>query len=449
MKYVPKILSISALVILLASTFIRHASAFDGRSGDQVVIGAEEVVDDDLYVGAQEFTLDGTVNGDLIVFAQTVTVNGRVDGDLMTAAQTVIVNGEVTGAIRMAGSVLFVGEEASIGWDIVSAGYSLEVQQGSTVGQDVVFAGAQLLLAGDVARNVDVDTAAFDLRGSVGGDVNAEVGDAGQGPTGPPPMLFMPPSSVPVPNVPPGLTVNPSATIQGDLEYSQNEDVTIPAGVVSGEVTRRSSRSSSGTAGGEETTAQRVGVWALSFVRNSITLLLIGLFLLWLFPAFITGLSTFLQTQPLPSLGWGVVAWVGFFLALFVVIGVTILGAILFGLLTLGQLTGAVAGLGLLTMIGLILGFVLVTSFVAKVVFGVALGKWMLARANSPLAGHRYWPMVIGVLVTAAVIALFSFPLIPGFLGGLLNFAVVLLGLGALWLWVRERMVRRTASTTT
>jgi hypothetical protein len=43
---------------------------------------------------------------------------------------------------------------------------------------------------------------------------------------------------------------------------------------------------------------------------------------------------------------------------------------------------------------------------------------------------------------------LFSFPFIPNLLGGLLNFAVVLFGLGALWLWGRERMVMRTAPST-
>ena len=64
------------------------------------------------------------------------------------------------------------------------------------------------------------------------------------------------------------------------------------------------------------------------------------------------------------------------------------------------------------------------------------------------LAEHRYWPMVVGVLITVAVIALLSFPLIPGFLGGLLNFAVVLFGLGALWLWGRERMVNKSAQLT-
>jgi hypothetical protein len=101
--------------------------------------------------------------------------------------------------------------------------------------------------------------------------------------------------------------------------------------------------------------------------------------------------------------------------------------------------------LGILTLFGLIVGFVLVTTFVAKVVFGAALGKWIFLQAHSPLAEHRYWPMVVGVLITVVVIALLSFPLIPGFLGWLVNFAIVLLGLGALWMWSRERMMVKKA----
>jgi hypothetical protein len=128
-------------------------------------------------------------------------------------------------------------------------------------------------------------------------------------------------------------------------------------------------------------------------------------------------------------------------------IAVIVLGAWLFGLLTLGGLAGTIASVGILSLLTLILGFVLVTAFVAKIVFGQALGKWILARANSPLAGHRFWPMVIGVVITVVAIALLSFPLIPGFLGGLLNFAVILVGLGALWLWWRERGARGPAAS--
>lgn len=439
MNRIRKSLSVFVLAVLLALTFITPAYAFDGRGGDRVVIEAGEVINDDLYVGAQEFVLDGTVNGDLIVFAQTVTINGKVDGDLMAAAQTVAVNGEVTGSIRMAGSVLLVGAKASVGTDVVSAGYSLESKQGSSIGQDLIYGGGQILLAGDVARNVQVGTGAFELRGSVGGDVQAEVGEPNQGP---PPTMFMPQASISAPSVKPGLTFDPSASIAGDLKYTQANEVAIPAGVVAGKVTRMEPSSSSTTTPREEPTAQKVTKWGLNFVRTSVTLILIGLFLLWLFPAFMGGLSAQLQAKPLPSLGWGAVAWAGFFFVLLLIITVTIIGAIVFGLLTLGQLTGTVIWLGILAFFGLIVGFVLATTFVAKVVFGAALGRWIFLRANSRLAEHRYWPMVVGVLITVAAIALLSFPLIPGFLGWLLNFAIVLLGLGALWLWARERMVK-------
>jgi cytoskeletal protein CcmA (bactofilin family) len=441
MKRTRRFVSVSVLAVLLALTLITPVYAFDGRSGDRVIIAAGEVINDDLYVAAQEFVLDGTVNGDLIVFAQTVTINGKVDGDLMSAAQSVAVNGEVTGSVRMAGSVLQVGEKASIGKDVVVGGYSLESKPGSGVGQDLVFGGGQVLLAGDVTRNVQVGTSAFELRGKAGGDVTAEVGDANQGVVVPPPAMFMPPAAISAPNVRQGLTIDPSARIGGDLQYTQSQAVTIPAGVVNGKVTR-TAPTSNAAAPREETAAAKITKWGLNFVRTSITLIVIGLLLLWLFPGFISGLSAQLQAKPLPSLGWGAVAWAAFFFVLLLIVTVTIVGAIFFGVLTLGQLTGTVIGLGILAFLGLIIGFVLVTRFIAQIVFGVALGRWIFQRANSGLAEHRYWPMVVGVVITAAVIALLSFPLIPGVLGWLLNFAIVLLGLGALWQWVRERTGR-------
>jgi cytoskeletal protein CcmA (bactofilin family) len=441
MKLRRTFLSVFVLTLLLALTVVTPAYAFDGRGGDRVVIEAGEVINDDLYVGAQEFVLDGTVNGDLIVFAQTVTINGKVDGDLMAAAQTVAVNGEVTGTIRMAGSILQVGEKAQIGLDIVSAGYSLENRPGSTIGQDLVFAGGQILLDGAVDRNVQVATGAFELRGNVGGDVTAEVGEADRGRAGPPPAWFMPRSALSAPNVKPGLTIDPSAQVAGNFKYTQSKDVTVPAGVVGGDVTRTEPRANA-SARREETTTQKITRWGLNFIRNSITLILIGLLMLWLFPFFMRGLSDQLQAKPLPSLGWGAVAWAAFFFALLLIAALTAIAGLFFGVLTLGQLTGTVVWLGLLTVLGLIIGFVLVTTFVAKIVFGVALGKWIFTQVHSPLAEHRYWPMIVGVLITLVITTLLSFPLIPGFLGWLLNFVIVLLGLGALWLWTRERTMR-------
>ena len=442
MKRTHKLLSVFVLASLLALALSTPASAFDGRGGDKVVIASGEVVNDDLYVGAQEFILDGTVNGDLLAVGTNVTINGKVDGDLMTAAQTVAIYGEVTGTVRMAGSVLLVARSARIGGDIVGAGYSLEVQPGMTLDRDLVFAGQQILLAGDVTRNVQVAAGGLELRGKVGGDVYAEVGDASQVNTVIPPTAFMPQSTLPVPGVPPGLTVAPSARVAGDLKYTQVRDIAIPAGVVLGSILRTVPSTPQATTR-EPAPGEQVQQWGVSLVRHAVTLILIGLLLLWLFPIFMKGLSDKLRAKPVPSLGWGAIAWAAFIVVVLLVIAVTVIAGLLFGLLTLSQLTGTVVWIGILALFLLIIGFALLTTFVAKVVFGIALGRWILASLRSPLAEHRYWPMVLGVLLTVAVTALLSFPLIPGFLGWLVNFAVVLLGLGALWLWGLERTARR------
>jgi cytoskeletal protein CcmA (bactofilin family) len=433
------VLSLLALLLLI---FVTPASAFDGRSGDNIVIQSDEVINDDLYVTAETFVLDGTVNGDVIATGQTLTINGTVDGDVMAAGQTIVIHGTVTGAVRMAGSVLLIDEQAEVGGDVIAAGYSLETREGSVIGQDLVFAGGQVLLAGDVARNVQVGTGALELRGTAGGDVNADVGEADAGYAGPPPALFMPQSPIPIPAVALGLSVAQSAKIEGNLTYTQSKDVALPTGVVTGEVVRNQPMTNTSTTR-QETTGERIINWGIDILRTSITLILIGLFLMWAFPFFMQGLSLKLQSAPFPSLGWGVAAYIIFFLTLLLIIVIIVLAALLFGLLTLGGVAGTIISVGILSVFALILGFVLVISFVAKIVFGQALGRWLLVRANSPLAQHRFWPMIIGVVITVVVIAVFSFPLIPGFLGSLLNFVVVLLGLGALWLWGRERITPR------
>ena len=444
MSRTSKMLSAALLFMLLSLTLATPAYAFDGRGGDKVIIPSGQVINDDLYVGANEFVLDGTVNGDATAFGQIVTVNGTVNGDLITAAQTVVINGTVKGNVRMAASVLFVGEKAKIGGDLLGAGYSLEVRKGATVGRDAVFATGQTLLAADVARNVIAYTGGLEIAGNVAGNVKADVGEASANREGPPPTMFMGQSTVAIPIVRPGLTIDPSVKIGGNLDYTQNEQLMIPAGVVAGKVVRSAQPQDSHTPAPtpEQTAAQKVLDWIWRSARSLITLLLIGLFLLWLFPIFTASVSNELETKPWPSLAWGVVSYAGFFFLLLLVLFVMIMGAIVFGLLTLGGLSATIVFVGLLALFALVLGFVLATSFFAKIVFGVALGKWILTKAGSPIASHRYWPMVIGIAITVAVVALLSFPLIPGALGWLLDGAIVLFGLGAIFLWVRQRTAK-------
>jgi hypothetical protein len=364
----------------------------------------------------------------------------------MAAGQTVIVNGTVTGASRIAGSVLYIGDKANIGKDVVGAGYSLESRKGSVIGRDLVFVGGQILAGGNVARNLQAATGALDIAGNVGGNVKAEVGD-NQSQSGPPPSMFMGQSTVPVPLVNPGLTIDPAAKISGNLDYTQSKDLTFPAGTISGKISRiiPPANQNNTTAMREESPALKVANWSLGLLRSLVTLILIGLLLLWLVPTLIKKPTEKLESKFWPSLGWGVVAYAAFFFVILLILFIAILGAILFGVLTLGGLSGTVIWLGILALFALIVGFVLVTAFLAKLIFGTMLGKWILTRLKSPLADNKFWPMVIGVLITVLVIGLLSFPLIPGVLGGLLNAIVVLFGLGATWLWGREALAKKPA----
>ena len=438
-----RLLTTGLLVSLLLMTVATPAKAFDGRGGDTVTIPASEVVNDDLYVGANTFVLDGTVNGDVVSGGQAITINGTVNGNLIAAGQTIVINGSVAGDILAAGSVLLFGERAKVGGDVIGAGYSLEFRKGSSVGRDAVLAAAQILLAADVSRNVKAGTGALEIGGTVSGDVQAAIGEANRVQAGPPPTVFMPQSTVPVPVVQRGLTIDPGAKILGDLEYTQNSELSFPSGAVQGQVTRLVQPQEAGQHEREPTTGEKAAQWALRSIRSLVTLVLLGMFMLWLLPGFLRELADHLQTKPWPSLGWGVVAYAGFFFLVLLTLFVMIVGAVVFGLFTLGGLSATIVWIGILALFALVLGFVLATTFLAKIVFGTTLGKWMLASAHSPLAEHRFLPMIIGVATTVVVIALLTFPLVPGFLGGLLNFAIVLFGLGALYLWLRQLLQKK------
>ena len=78
---------------LLALALASPVSAADFRSGDDVVIGANEVIDDDLFAAGNRVEINGTVTGDLWATGSEVIVNGEVEGSVFIAGQTLAVNG--------------------------------------------------------------------------------------------------------------------------------------------------------------------------------------------------------------------------------------------------------------------------------------------------------------------------------------------------------------------
>ncbi len=430
-------ISVSAVLLtLLIFSFATPALAFDGRGGDTVTVPANEVVNDDLYVAGETITIDGTVKGDVVAFGQTIIINGTVEGDLIAAGKEVIINGTVQDDARIAGAILFVGENAKVGSDIIGAGASLEAQKGSSIGQDVVFAGGQALLAGEITRNVNASTGGLELRGTIGGDVQADVGDDEDGYNGGM-GSFIPEPSVAIPNVKSGLTIDPAAKIGGALEYTSAKQLTIPDSVVAGKVTHLQPKVDKDTPK-PPTMAERLINGGWDIVRTIVTLLLFGLLLLWLFPAFIKTTTERLKTAPLPSLGWGIIHIAAFFFALLVILIAMLVGGIFFEVVTLEGISGTIISVGLLSMCALIIGFMLAVWFVAQIIVSILTGQLILARIKPELAENKYLPLIIGVLIYAILIA------IP-ILGSLVWWVVILLGLGALWYFGQQMLVKKPA----
>ncbi len=416
------LLVIAGFVLFVGVFALSPVWAMTSRSGEQVAIGASEVIGDDLYVAGNTITIDGTVKGDVIGAGRQITVNGTIEGDLIAAGQAVVINGTVKDDVRVAGQVLVLEKNARIADDVVAAGFSLESKTGSSVGGGLSFAGAQALLAGTVKQDVTGGMAALELRGTVGRNVSVTVADKNE-PFNPP---IAPQPPVPVPQVPAGLTLADSAQIGGELIYKSPSEADISAGAkvasppIREQVEYRQYRRESPTAA------------VPNNLGRLVTLLLVGLLLLWAVPVTTQSLANTVESKPLPSLSWGFVALLAVAVLAVAIPTVTFILTAVFAL-TVGGLVPLILGFGVLAHITLLTGFLLFTGYVPPIVLSLLGGRRLLraiqpTREYSPIA-----PLAVGLLLFVLLTA------IPG-LGGLINLTVILLGLGAIWQWGQTKL---------
>jgi cytoskeletal protein CcmA (bactofilin family) len=201
------------------------------------------------------------------------------------------------------------------------------------------------------------------------------------------------------------ITVGPTASVGGDLAYDGNLTLSETA-QIGGEV-RQEDDLGPGVQG--PLVPNWVG-WAYGLLAN----LLLGAVALLIFPAFSTRLSDRVASDPLRSGGVGLLLLVGI-PVLLVVLFISLIGI----------------PLGLIGM--LVYGLVLWLGYVYG---SFAVGSWLLSLAD---AENRWLALLVGLLAVSLV------GLVP-ILGGLVEFAVLLLGLGALGLGLRNRYRNRRAA---
>ena len=321
-----------------------------------------------------------TVQGDLIATAGTVRVDGRVDGDLVASGGQVTVAGTVTGdVLAAAGSTTISGE---VGGDLRAGTGQARID--GRVGEDVLLGAGQATVTSEAEIGGDLIFGAgrMQMDGTVAGSVLGSTGNYARG---------------------------------GSVSGTERVNLAEPDEAQ------------------EPTLADRV----LDTVRRYVSILVIGVLLLWLLPRMFRDAAEVARERPLVSFGVGFLGFVGVIVALVLVILVTVLAAVVLALLGLGSLAGVTVFGGLLVAAIIVFLLVLAFAFVAPATVGLALGR-LVVRGEGRSFPASLGALALGVLVVALVAAI---PIVGGWLGALL----ALLGLGALLLMARPGRRRQVA----
>lgn len=450
---------LASLVLLLAFGVAQPVQAFELNPNGRLQQG--QVIDDDLLIGSQtviidgtvngmvlaagnDIVLNGTVNGDLIAVGSSVTVNtgAKITGNLFTCAQVVNVNGEIGGSIAAGVMSLVVKDNSTIGRNVYFGGYNFELKSGAKIARDLAAGGYQVVLDGKIERDVKASVASFNLNGSVGRNIDVQVEKPGQA-SG---YSYGGPWSPQTGNIPmqnPGLNIGKSASIGGNLVYtSPVEQSSAVQSTPNGKTVFQTPVPT------ENKTTQPAprfrfesGLFNLfkNMARNFISLMALGALACWLIPVVLRGVSDTATRKVLPSLGYGfltyLIGWFGTFFGFLVVI----CAAIILAVISFGGLFGIVFWTGTTTLLAAFTLFMGMILWGTKIIAAYVIGRIILEQLFKQTNANAFLCLLIGVVIYVPLRA------VPLF-GWLVDVFVTLVGLGAAWIYFRERTKKVSTS---
>ena len=351
------------------------AIASEVRSDDTVIVGAGELIDEDLYVAASDFTLAGTANRDVYVAAAMADIQGRIAGSLNITGGDINLSGQVEQSVRVVGGGIVVS--GTISRDLVMVGGTIQIAPSATIDGDLLVYGGQLDLDGAVGGDVNGRVASMTIDGTVGGDVNLDVES---------------------------LDVASQAEIDGSLDYvSRQEADFAPGANVAGQIDH-TEITPWGTGDG-------LRAKLFSPLVRTLWLLAAGTIMVALAPRLSAIVGGNVRRPWIPAL---------------------------VGLVSLVVLP-IVAILLMVSIIGLPVGFIVLTLYfialyLSQVVVGQRLGTIILPRSwNDGSRGFLLLAMTLGVILISAL----RFIPVP-FVSSLVSLLVAIIGLGAFVLLMRQ-----------
>lgn len=428
------------LVVSLGLGFAGSAKAVEFDEDGRVDEG--EVIEDDLFIAADIVQINGTINGDLFAAGGRVEINGEVNGSVFAAAQTIIISGSIQGSLYAGSSTISLQPQAEISRNFYYGGFNLTTESGSAVGRDLLVGAYQALLSGAVERDVRAGVAALEIYGEIGGDVIAEIESAEENQM---PVGFWGPPGVDT-IIPTGLRVGEEALIEGTLRYKSSQNMnsavaSTPGGGLEYQYDPKPEARNERDQAGRIGLVSLIGTWVLQRIQMFVTLLLLGLLVIWQIPGVLKKTRGQLQEKPVESAGWGLGSLVVVYGGAVIVAGFILMAGLFFGVITLGELAKSILAVGFSALGLIVAAFGILVSYASKLVIAYLIGSFLYNLLYPEKMEPVTWPLVIGILI---YVFFRSIPIIGLGIGIL----ATVFGLGAIWLVYRESRVLAAESST-
>lgn len=432
------LLGVALLLVLGLLAIAGRVEASDGMRGDHCVVAEDEYIVEDFYFLCRVLDVRGTIDGDLLGIGSEIHLypTATVTGDIWTAGGRLRIEGAVGDDIHFVGVTALISERARISGnrtDLAALALSVEIMPGAILPGDLLVYGYQVEINGAVGRDVDFGGESLIIRGRVGGRVDASVGDWRRDADLP---------GLPIYNISfndPGLAVADNAFIGGDLSYEAPSRRPIPPGVVQGRISYDAiiSQPDITNLGETDSAARLLRDYLGRALRDTVTLLLVGLPVLALWPKVIVQPAQHVRRRTIPAVGWGLVS---FMLAFPVGVFMIVLSLIVLGLLLSVSLEelAIVAGAGMLIgNLAFIVGFGFLLLYMGRIVVSFAIG-YLIFRFLLPLPNGSQFRRALSAMAVGALLytLMTNVPLPP--LGLVLELVTALAGVGAVAMFLRE-----------
>jgi len=392
------------LIILFSMTVANTKTAHAGDFIEGGTLPAGKIVDDDVFISSTNINLAGKVNGDVFAIGNTINISGEVSGSVFLIGEEITLNAPISGTVYVVSRSLKLDKDSSNDKNLYFIGLAITTEEGSTIGRDLVALALSAKLAGELGRDMKAVVGILQFFNIFSGEIEKQL----PAPT---------PSEEPLSEDKENSQSHQISNQFISLNFSQSNPL---------QINTFNSTNKEDTA---ESQYQAIIDWLLDRLYYFITLLIIGLLVIWKFTPQLNQWSSAIKEKPWQSTGFGflgIILAINIFAVGFLVALVIIAIGFGLGFANLWNLAYLVWGIGLSCLVLALFIFATFFIYVSKVIFAY-LVSYLLLKMISP---NTKQPIVL-----VLTLGLLIYVLVAGipYFGWVIEIVATALGLGGVW----------------